>query len=402
MKRWLIAVLMICLHLTLQAGDYYLIVNTGSGPEAESYYLGHYFSGFGPSKSVPQRQDWDQSEPYMAPEMDVPGETVPLQRFFFYEEQGEIRRLQAQLVYNAPEGHCLVYVQRSGAVEERDWDALGEWFDRQVYPSVSQNFGLPGDVDRNERIILLFYKFGTEYLSGYFSDSDLYSTSRYSASNEGEILYFNLRFNHMFSSLMKETYPHELQHLINSSLRMTRSLPPMELWLNEGLAETAAYISLGSPRDYNQEIWNDPDGAFWAGTSLTAWDGDLRDYALSYLFVQYLRAQTDHKNLLRDLISAREPGLQGVVNTLDSYGVPFDSPADLIQSFYLAIALQDVEGKLGFGAIGSELGLVVKSPGPDFNGVLPPGAAVYLPLSTGKPHSPLPDTLKMLDTRDYR
>lgn len=402
MKRWFITVLMLWLNLTLQAEDYYLIVNTGSGPDAESYYLGHYFSGFGPSKSVPTRQDWGLSEPYVAPEMDVPGEATPAQRFFFYEEQGEIRRLQAQLVYNAPGGHCLIYVQRSGAVEERDWDALGEWFDREVYPSVSQNFGLPGDVDHNERIILLFYKFGTEYLSGYFSDSDLYSTSRYSGSNEGEILYFNLRYTQMFSSLMKETYPHELQHLINSSLRMNRSLQPMELWLNEGLAETAAHISLGNPWEYNQEIWNDPDGDFWAGTSLTAWEGDLRDYALSYLFVQYLRAQSAQKSLLHDLILSRDPGLQGVVNTLDSYGVHYDSPADLLQSFFLAIALQDLEGTLGFGVMGSELGLEVKTPGDQYNGVLPPGAAVYLPLSTEKPRSPLPEPLKMLDTRDYR
>lgn len=402
MKRWLSLILVISLQWTLPGEDYYLIVNTESGPDAESFYLGHYFTGFGPGKSVRDSHELEFDEDYEPPVLEDPDEIAPEIRYFYYEEWGEIRRLQAQLVYNDPQGSCLIYVQRSGAVQERDWDALGAWFDGEVYPSVSQNFGIPGDVDKNGRVILLFYKFGSQHLSGYFNDTDLFSSSRYSGSNQAEILYFNLRYRRMFSSLMKETYPHELQHLINASLRMSRSLEPMELWLNEGLAESAAHLALGSPWEYNQEIWNDPDGEFWAGTSLTRWKGDLRDYALSYLFVQYIRAQTGDKSFLRQLISMEDPGLMGVIDTLDRYEVHYDSPEDLLQSFYLAILLQKEEGIWGFGDIGPELNLQVRSPKPSFNGILVPGAAVYLPLSTGEPRNPLPETLKVLDTRDYR
>jgi len=394
--------ILLSFHWTLVGEDYYLVVNTDTDPGGESFFLGRYFPGFGRGKSIHEPVDPLLNELYEPPVLDPPAESAPETRYFYYEEWGEVRRLQAQLVYNAPQGSCLVYVQRSGAVEERDWEALGAWFDEQVYPSVSQHFGSPGDIDHNGRVILLFYKFSSQHLAGYFSDSDLFSTSRYSGSNQGEILYFNLRYRRLFSSLMKETYPHELQHLINSSLRLTRSLEPMELWLNEGLAESAAQLALGSPWEYNQEIWNDPDGDFWAGTSLIRWDGDLRDYALSYLFVQYLRAQAGDKSFLRHLVSMEEPGLEGVIHTMSLYGVDYDSPADLLQAFYLAILLQKEEGILGFGKTGAELNLQVRPPDSSYNGVLEPGAAVYLPLSNGDPPVLLPDALKVLDTRDYR
>jgi len=398
-KAFYIVYIFCFLSFSSWSEDFKLLINTDVDSMGESIYLGSYFPGFGPAKRKDYQEPSMDLESYVPPQ--DPMSHFPETRFFFYEDRSEILRLEARKVYDQPRGHCVIYVQKSGAVQTRDWDAVGQWFDETVYPPMIRSFGIPSDVDHNGKILLLFYKTEDPRLSGYFSDSDLYDRAVYSGSNQAEILYFNLRERDSLSQLMIDTYPHEFQHLINSSQRLQKGLEEMPRWMDEGLAESAAQWINGDDWLYNQQIWNDLDGAFWSGTSLIQWRGESEDYALSYLFFQYLRSLAEDPSIFRELIENPTSGLTGVIEVMARHDIYWDSEEDLLVSFYLAMALQQ-QGLYGFGDAPERLGIQPRSPSDEFSPMLEPGAAVYLPLKTPDPSQNLPGHLKWLDTRDYR
>src|SRR5258705_1124007 len=66
-----------------------------------------------------------------------------------------------------------------------DYDFFGAAFDTLVYPVDTLNFGTPGDVDNNQRVVLFFTRAVNEltppgqnfYVGGFFFGRDLFPTT---------------------------------------------------------------------------------------------------------------------------------------------------------------------------------------------------------------------------------
>ena len=155
----------------------------------------------------------------------------------------------------------------SGGFTTADFQRFAARFDTLVYPLDVANFGAPGDVDANKKIVLLFSsavnamtpKGSESYVAGFFYNRDLFPTvsstefEGCAGSNYGELFYLlapdptgvvngNVRKTSFVDSVTTSVIAHEFQHLINSSRRLyiTPGVEEFEVgWLDEGLAHIA-------------------------------------------------------------------------------------------------------------------------------------------------------------------
>ena len=155
----------------------------------------------------------------------------------------------------------------SGGFSTADYQRFAARFDTLVYPIDVANFGVPGDIDQNQRVILLFTKSvneltprnSTSYVGGFFFDRDLFPItdspqfSGCKGSNVGELFYLlapdpngqvngNVRRTGFVDSVTTSVLAHEFQHLINASRRLYVNTTAEDFevtWLNEGLSHIA-------------------------------------------------------------------------------------------------------------------------------------------------------------------
>jgi len=155
----------------------------------------------------------------------------------------------------------------AGGFTAEDYRSFARDFDDLVYPTITQSFGEPTDIDSNGRIMILFTGAVNElttrdsdsYVAGFFFGRDLFPRGDQGglkacpASNFAEILYMlvpdpqgvinGVRRSRLFvQERTVGVLAHELQHLINASRRI-RIVKAQnwseEFWLNEGLSHIA-------------------------------------------------------------------------------------------------------------------------------------------------------------------
>ena len=152
-----------------------------------------------------------------------------------------------------------------GGFTAEDYQHIGVTFDTLVYPVDVRNFGEPGDVDVNERV-LIFYSSAVNqltergsgsYVGGFFFSRDLFprdndgSLAGCPGSNLSEMFYMLVpdpggefsdpRTKDFVLGQTLATVAHEFQHLINASRRLyvTNAFEFEDTWLNEGLSHIA-------------------------------------------------------------------------------------------------------------------------------------------------------------------
>jgi hypothetical protein len=156
-----------------------------------------------------------------------------------------------------------------GGFTDDEYRAYAEAFDAQVWPTVTQHFGEPHDIDNNQRVVIFFTRAVNEltppgqdwYVGGVFAARDLFPVEGNrrlggcAGSNEAEMLYMlvpdpngevngNVRRKSSELHRTVNVMAHELQHLINASRRLygggaVGSDWMEEVWLNEGLSQVA-------------------------------------------------------------------------------------------------------------------------------------------------------------------
>jgi hypothetical protein len=158
----------------------------------------------------------------------------------------------------------------TGGFTDTEYQAFLDEFERVIWPSNTENFGEPSDIDRNGRVMIVFTRAVNELTSvgsgsvvgGFFFSRDLFprkDTGRLEgceASNQGEVFFLlapdpqgqvntNVRSKDYVRNSSFSTLAHELQHLINSSRRLfvNNSAEFEEVWLDEGLAHIAEELS---------------------------------------------------------------------------------------------------------------------------------------------------------------
>jgi hypothetical protein len=156
----------------------------------------------------------------------------------------------------------------SGGFTTADFQRFAAKFDTLVYPLDVANFGAPGDVDANKKVVLLFSsavnaltpKNSESYVAGFFYNRDLFPTGNTTQFGEGcagsnysELFYLlapdptglvngNIRKTSFVDSVTTSVIAHEFEHLINASRRLyiTPNVEEFEVgWLDEGLAHVA-------------------------------------------------------------------------------------------------------------------------------------------------------------------
>ena len=154
----------------------------------------------------------------------------------------------------------------SGGFTDADYAAFGSTFESLVWPVLTQNFGVPFDIDGGGKVVAFFTSAvnqltpagSTSFVGGFFFARDLFpkisSTPNQNCpgSNEAEMFYVlapdpsgSLGLAHSTSfvrNMAIAVIGHEMQHLINASRRMygtTGATAFERVWMEEGLSHIA-------------------------------------------------------------------------------------------------------------------------------------------------------------------
>jgi len=244
-------------------------------------------------------------------------------------------------------------------------------------------FGEPTDLDGNNVVFVLYYNMvGNESTLGFFHSGDLYGTDSYEYSNQAEIFYMNLNWGNPAEDEMLRTLAHELQHMINFSNRViTNDYPNMDVWMNEGMAESAEHFVMETPSQSRINTMNsDGNHLIRNGLPLCVWgDGNEENYALVYTFMQYCRIQaTNHWSIFTNLINHQNGDYTAITSIMGNENSDLSNFNSLVRGYRLAKLLGNSSGIYGYGSENSTFDLQIYTPTISLNNIsLKPGGAVY-------------------------
>ena len=281
--------------------------------------------------------------------------------------------VHATLVYGSSSSKCLIYVETgqdslikaiaSGTTSlDTDWDSIGEAFDTQIYPRVTEKFGPYYDIDENEKVIFLFYDvdpsgkdtaFANGFLAGYFWPQDIVPVSS-TYTNKKDMVYMNLLTYGTTETL--QTLAHEYTHLVAYSVRRISSLNSSETdlgildtWLNEGIAEAAAHYAFDEPIANNISAMKTGDPIRDGEVGIFHWTGSGYNYPLVYSFVQYARIQsTSGYDLFSDIIQHSSKTYTGLEALVTAENDSFSDISDIVRGFHVANIVNQASGIYGY------------------------------------------------------
>jgi hypothetical protein len=267
-------------------------------------------------------------------------------------------QIAATRVYGAADSRCLIFKETTYSGFS-DWATLGAQFDNDIYTGCTNIFGAPTDVDENGKIVILYYNMDrsgeSSGILGYFYPVDLYDPStgaQFTDSNEMEVFYMNTGFGSPDEGDMIRTLAHEFQHMINYGQRvMENSLPRMDTWIDEGLAEGSEHYVMATPGASRLAVMQqDADGKIRNGKSLCVWGNDDESYSLSYTFMQYCRLQAADWRVFTSVINHANGDYQGVSAVMKANNAEFNDFNALLRGYRLANLVKASSGLYGYGA----------------------------------------------------
>ena len=227
--------------------------------------------------------------------------------------------------------HAYLYYEDGLEIDEGKLEQAGQRFE-EVYARISETFGSersPG-VDGDPHITILIASL--QNAGGYVSAEDGYPRTASPLSNEREMVYLDASTALPADENYAQILGHELQHLVHYG-----SDPDEEMWVQEGLSETAE--TMGKDLNYLERgFLKDPD------VQLNAWDPEglyEPHYGASSLFFRYLSERASGEggaDTIHDLVSEPGDGIAGIEAFLSRHlpGVSFiDLFADWATANYL-------------------------------------------------------------------
>lgn len=163
---------------------------------------------------------------------------------------------------------AIIYTDNAapaGGFADADFQEIGTEFDNLIYPTDTEYFGTPLDLDANSRVIILYTPEVNKltpagnpggFVGGFFFAGDLFPASGAGQvcpqSNVGELFYVlapdpngtingNKRTTADVRQGTRGTIAHEFQHMINASERIRSPIEQEfeDVWLDEALAHFA-------------------------------------------------------------------------------------------------------------------------------------------------------------------
>jgi len=241
--------------------------------------------------------------------------------------------------------HAVIYVDEQAPANgftAADLQAIGARFDQVIHPTVTGVFGAPSDLDRNQKIAILFTpvvnrltpRGSNSFVGGFFYGRDL--LPELSFSNKAEVFYAlvpdplgvhsDARTRQMVMGAVPSILAHEFQHMIHFNQRVLRADGSQDaLWMLEGLAQMAeelvarAYDLRAAPLE--AELFRDGnrrrarlhlDRPDTVSLIVSSGRGTLAERGAGFLFLLHLH-QHEGADLLRRLTRSTRTGVQNVV-----------------------------------------------------------------------------------------
>ncbi|MEX0837197.1 MAG: hypothetical protein WD101_02610, partial [Gemmatimonadota bacterium] len=239
---------------------------------------------------------------------------------------------------------AVVYVDDAapaGGFEDGDLEDVGVRFDDVIHPRVTESFGIPSDLDGNDRVVILFTpvvnrltaRDSNSFVGGFFYGRDL--LPELSNSNAGEVFYAlvpdpdaehgDARSKRKVLDVVPSILAHEFQHMVHFSERVVGLGGSQDaLWVLEGLAQMAEELVA---RDYAAsgdsaaaELFRDgnrrrallylerPDTV---SLIVSSGNGSLAERGAGFLYMLYLHQQ-DGGDVLRRLTQTTLTGVANV------------------------------------------------------------------------------------------
>jgi len=332
-----------------------------------------------------------------------------------------------QATKKAAGSKCLIFVENGIAdTPEFSWQEQANLFDTVVWPKNTGIFGEPVIVDQETgKIIILYFKMRYNNqkeepgILGYFWQIDLQTTNLTDQqikwgyySNKMNIFYMNYAYiqfildnkdrlkipddlpqgmplTEYYLLEMERTLFHEFQHMINFCVRNLAGKTGMDLWMNEGLAESAEHYGLGTVGASRINSMNDDSkGRLSNGWSLVAWtDADDINYGLVYTFMQYLRIQCNDWHFMKDLINNASGTFAALESVMSARGkTDLNTFPKMLQGYHLARFINDTTGNglYSFKNEKSDFTFITRAPSVAVDSSLKigPGGAVFIPVDS--------------------
>ena len=242
--------------------------------------------------------------------------------------------------------YCSVYLEQGQTVNENDIRDIIDNFDNIIYPRIRAAYGEEQpDVNGDSKIYILLldikddYPSVNAYISGYFDPVDLYPSL--SNSNGKKILYMDV-YPGLYNAPRYypgnpdpnfiDTLAHEFQHLIHHNIKSAD-----KIWLNEAMSEIAPFYAFNKPDWLRVRTFETGD---YHSDSLTDWGGYLPDYAVVYMWAQYM-ADRFPNDVFRNILAVpNKIGIDSVEEYLVSLGQGIDF-ASVFRDWSIAIFFGD-------------------------------------------------------------
>lgn len=231
------------------------------------------------------------------------------------------------------------YVDDRVDVSEGDLREAAAEFERRIRPAIVGAIGdiwTPG-VDGDPRLTVLHTPLNDAL--GYFGASDEYPRAIHPYSNGREMIYMGIRPG---SAEYLRVLAHEFQHAVHWHLDSGE-----DSWVDEGMAETAAYIAVGR-LDFAAAFLRKPE------IQLNYWPNDpyatAAHYGATGLFIGYIAQRCGGYAALGELAREQADGVNGIDRYLSSRcGLSFDEVfADWVIANYLDAPADEHGGIYGY------------------------------------------------------
>lgn len=258
-----------------------------------------------------------------------------------------------------------------GGFNEGDLATLSAEFDDVIYPTVTEAFGGPSDLDGNGRIAILFTpgvnrltsRGSDSFVGGFFYGLDLLDGD---GSNHGEVFYAlvpdptgqfsDARAKARVLEVVPAILAHEFQHMVHFNQRVLKlgAASTEALWLSEGLAQMSeelvarAYAARGNATAVERHREGNRTRArrFLANPGavsliVTTGQGSLEERGAGWLHVLYLWDRGGGNEVLRRLTQTTRTGTDNVTAVMG------ESWPDLLADWEAALYL-DNRGSVTF------------------------------------------------------
>ena len=299
------------------------------------------------------------------------GERLPGNFWAWDFNRSMFYRVDAELL--ASNALCEIWVEKGSGVSATRAQTIANYYRDNIYAEMEKKLFWTENIsgvmmntmqfadwlgDENGKLVILLLDIkdgysgqGSSYIAGYF---DSYNFLNHGESNFRDMIYIDTNPLLQFGDQdLYRTIAHEMQHLMNFAstvwFRSTRvngqivSWREMDVWIDEGLSESAEWIYSG---EYNKDRinWYNADNTLLSmGDNFFVWNNYedipnsvLNDYATVNLFFQWLRLESGANDIYKRILTSTHNNVNAVLNSLNGTSLAGDSWAQLLEKWYTA------------------------------------------------------------------